>query len=295
MGYCTKVFISRVDHNLICVICSGVFEKPVATQCGHTYCKECLDHWLRALSNGNVTLTCPECHRKVSRSNVAPVLALNGFIESLLVECEYSTNGCPAVLKLGDLESHMKDCEYSLLKCSKCNGMIVQSDIRLHQAKCAKINDQDLLQSCVHTEIDILKEELAKAKKALEVSEETVRRLQRSLRELRVRTQIRSSQLADDFDPAWDPDYGYGYSPRSVVQLSGFISRFLNGRPGYVDREKIFSCLKRCFDYFHNCAAFWQDLHMLLATAVASHWFTDTQQENMTSWLKIIAREKLLN
>lgn len=84
-----------------------------------------MDYWFRVLSNGNLILICFECCCKVSWSNVVLVLVLNGFIESFFVECEYFINGCLVVLKLGDLESYMKECEYMLLKCCKCNGMIV--------------------------------------------------------------------------------------------------------------------------------------------------------------------------
>ena len=53
--------------------------------------------------------------------------------------------------------------------------------------------------------------------------------------------------------------------------------------------------LKRCFDYYHNCAAYWQDVHMLLATAAASDWFTEPQREKLVSWLRSLAKDKLLN
>ncbi|XP_029196407.2 E3 ubiquitin-protein ligase NRDP1-like [Acropora millepora] len=297
MGYIKTIFISRVDHNLICGICAGVFEKPVAVYCGHTYCEECLEDLLRALERKDSFQTCPDCRRKIGRHKMVPVLALKGFIEGLCVKCENSSKGCSAVLQLGELGKHLRDCEYAAVTCCWCNGVLMRNELREHQAKCAKINyHEDHFDIPDHdSEITILKEELVQTKKELQLSEESVQRLQRSLRELRVRSRIRERQLSEDFDPAWDPDYGYGYSARSVVQLCGFISRFLNGRPHYVDQGRIFTCLKRCFDYFHNCAGFWQDLHMLLATAMASHWFTDSQRQIMVSWLKILAREKLLN
>lgn len=296
MDYITAMFVSRVDRNLLCGICAGVFKKPLVTQCGHTYCEECLEHWLSAASHGDKT--CPECRREVSLCGTAPVLALRGVIDGLSVECENSANGCTMVLKLGDLENHLKNCGYTLVECCGCDGMILQSEVCEHQGKCGKLNNPSLFEGHLNTGIATLQYELSQTKKSLQISEETVRRLQRSLREVRVRSRIRSSQsnqLNEDSDPAWDPDYGYGYSPRSVVQLSSFISRFLIDRPRYVDPERIFTCLKRCYDYYHNCAAFWPDVHMLLATAAASDWFTEPQRGKLISWLKSLAREKLLN
>ena len=293
MGYIATMFVSRIDRNLLCGICAGVFKKPLVTRCGHTYCEECLEQWLNAACHGDKT--CPECRREVTMCKTAPVLALRGVIDELSVECQNSTNGCRMVLKLGDLENHLKNCGYTLVECCGCDGMVLQSEIYQHQSKCAKLNNQNIFNGHVNTEIEVLQNELRQAKKSLQISEETVRRLQRSLRELRVRTRIRSNQLNEDFDPGWDPDYGYGYSPRSVVKLSCFISRFLIDRPRYVDPERVFTCLKRCFDYYHSCAAYWQDVHMLLATAAASDWFTEPQQEKLVSWLRSLAKEKLLN
>ena len=295
MGYITSMFVSPVDRNLLCGICAGVFKKPFVTHCGHTYCEECLIYWLSGACHEKKT--CPKCPREVSLCDTAPVLALRGMIEGLSVECENFANGCTMVLKLGDLENHLVNCGYALVECSGCDGMILQSKFRKHQSKCVRLNNQSLFDSHLNTEVAALQAELSETKKSLQISEKTVRRLERSLRLLRAKTRIRSNQLNqsnEDQDPAWDPDYGYGYSPRSVVELSRFISRFIINRPSYVDHERLFTCLKRCFDYYHNSAAFWPDVHMLLATAAVSDWFTEPQRERLVSWIKSIAREKIL-
>lgn len=293
MGYTTTMFVSRVDHNLLCGICAGVLQNPLVTKCGHTYCKECLEQWLNALCGADGKI-CPECRREVKLSSTALVLALRGVIDGLSVECENSANGCTAILRLGDLENHLKECGYAFVECCGCGGKVLQSEICNHQRKCVKLNHQTLIEGHLNTKpIEVLQNELRQTKQSLQTSEETVRILQRSLRELKVQMRILSSRLTEDFDPAWDPDYSYGYSPRSVVQLSSFISRFLLERPRYVDSERIFSCVKRCFDFYCSCAAYWRDVHMLLATAVASGWFTETQREKMVLWLKSLTREKL--
>lgn len=296
MGYKTSIFVSQLDRNLLCGVCAGVFKKPLVTHCGHTYCQECLEYWLSAASHGDQT--CPVCRRDVNLSKAAPVLALRGFIEGLSVECENAVNGCTMVLNLGDLESHLKNCGYTLVECSGCDEMISQSKIHEHESKCVKLNKTSVFNGRVEAEISAIQNELSKTKKSLQISEETVRRLQRSLRDLRVRKRVRvnhsTAMHSEDFDLAWDSEYSYGYSPRSIAHLSSFISRFLINKPPYVDPERIFTCLKRCFDYYHNCAAFWQDVHMLLATASASDWFTESQRETLDTWLKSLVRERLL-
>ena len=295
MGYNTSIFVAQVDRSLLCGICAGVFRKPLVTQCGHTFCEECLERWLNATSH--VDKTCHVCRRDVVLSKTVPVLALRAFVEGLSVECENSINGCMMVLKLGELKSHLKSCSYTLVECNSCDKMFSQSKIREHRSGCVKLSDKSfsLIDGRVHAEIAAIQKELGQTKKSLQSSEETVRRLKRSLRELRVRKQTQLSQLnAEDFDPAWDPDYSYGYSPRSIAHLASFISRFLINKPSYVDLDRFFACLKRCFDFYHNCAAYWQDVHMLLATAAASNWLTESQRGTLKTWLKSVARERLL-
>lgn len=294
MGYNTSIFVSQVDRSLLCGICAGVFRKPLVTHCGHTFCEQCLERWLNATSH--VDKTCPVCRRDVNLSKTAPILALGAFIEGLSVECENSINGCTMVLNLGELENHLKSCSYTLVECSSCDKMFSQNEICKHRSLCAKLSDKTFIDGRVHAEIAAIQKELSQTKKSLQSSEETVRRLKTSLRDLRVRKQTQLSQMnAEDLDPTWDPDYAYGYSPRSIAHLASFMSRFLINKPSYVDLDRAFVCLKRCFDFYHNCAAYWQDVHMLLATAAACDWFTDSQRATLDNWLKSIARERLLS
>ena len=46
-----------------CRICMEKSENPVVTQCGHLFCKECIDRWL---NQNNSKLTCPVCKAGVS-------------------------------------------------------------------------------------------------------------------------------------------------------------------------------------------------------------------------------------
>lgn len=294
MGYNTNIFVSQVDRNLLCGICAGVFKNPLVTHCGHTFCEGCLEKWLSTASHGD--RSCPVCRCDVSLSKTAPVLALREFIEGLSIECENAVNGCLTILKLADLERHLKSCDYTLVECSGCDEMVAQSKIREHQSICVKLKNTSFFDGRVNAEIAAIQNELSKTKKSLQHSEETVRRLKRSLHDLRVRKHVRLSEMhAEDSDPLWDPDYAYGYSPRSIAHLSSFISRFLINKPSHVDSERIFACLKRCFDYYHTSAAFWQDVHMLIATASACDWFTESQHATLNTWLKSIARKRLLS
>ena len=302
MGFSANLFATPVDRNLLCAICYGVFENPVVTPCGHTFCKECLESWLRrAADHCDGTTPCPECRRIVKCGDTVSVLALSGLIESLAVECPNAAagNGCTMVLALGKMRSHLKNCAFTPVKCCGCDNMVRYRDLADHQRRCtvllSRLNQTRaaaLTFENVHprTEIAALQNELISVKKSLKMSEQTVRRLRHALRDLRSSD---SRQYELDFDLAWDSDYSYGYSPLSVSKLARLLSRFLFSKPRHIDRDCVFVCVKRCYDY-HRGAAYWQDVLMVLATAFASSWFSDSQKQKIDLWLQNIAQERIV-
>lgn len=82
----------------------------------------------------------------------------------------------------------------------------------------------------------------------------------------------------------------YSYDRHSVVELSQVIARNLVDKPPEIDRNRIYNCVKLCRDDYERG---WQDnpdylfidVRMLLATCLASNWFTDTQGKNMRNWI----------
>ncbi|KAK4469701.1 hypothetical protein MN116_007226 [Schistosoma mekongi] len=79
MGIPIDRFVNPVDENLICGICHGVFIIPVVTECGHTFCANCLKIWLNSklehLNHSIITdnsdrvryqFTCPTCRAKLN-------------------------------------------------------------------------------------------------------------------------------------------------------------------------------------------------------------------------------------
>jgi hypothetical protein len=61
-----------------CRICMEKSENPVVTQCGHLFCKECIDRWL---NQNNSKVTCPVCKSGVSLERL---ISINRSTE----ECE---------------------------------------------------------------------------------------------------------------------------------------------------------------------------------------------------------------
>nr|XP_058965525.1 E3 ubiquitin-protein ligase NRDP1-like [Pocillopora verrucosa] len=299
MGYGLNKFVNHVDQNLLCSICAGVLQEAVITPCGHSFCDECLHIWL---SRPNTT-TCPSCRSDVPPYDVIPVLALRGVVEGLAVHCDNDEHGCKMVLKLEKLPAHLQECEFALIECGACGKSVKRFELPDHHEECeiiknlvakhTKTQKEELTIDNLTKQIALLEVDLNKTKTALRESEGDVRRVKRELRELQFQLEVRMSE-EQEFDQDWDPEYNYGYSPSSIAQLASLVSRYLLNKPYYVDRNRIFNAIKRCYDYYHGYAGYSQDVHMLLAASYASNWFTENQRSNFDSWLQNLARARFL-
>ena len=228
------------------------------------------------------------------------MLALRGMVDSLPMQCDNVEHGCRMTLRLDKLASHLQTCPYVLVKCVACCAQVKRFELPKHHEKCQVINDlatkkkkgsaitiDELTRQVTALEID-----LKKTKSALKESETEVLRVKRDLREMQYQLEVRSEE--DEFDSDWDSEYSYGYSPSSIAQLASFVSRYLLNKPYYVDRNRIFNAVKRCFDYYHGYAGYSQDVHMLLAASYASNWFTENQRGNFDAWLQVLTRDRFL-
>lgn len=297
MGYGLNRFVTHVDQNLLCSICAGVLEEAVITPCGHSFCNECLHTWLDRPN----TNSCPSCRSGVSERDVIPVLALRGMIDGLAVYCDNNENGCKMVLKLDKLTTHLQVCEFALIQCGACGRSVRRCELPDHHENCEVIKDlvakhkrrEEPTIDGLTKQIAVLEVDLNKTKKALMDSEGDVRRVKSELRELQFQLEMRLYEESD-FDADWDPDYSYGYSPASIAQLASLVTRNLLTKPYYIDRNRIFNAIKRCYDYYHSYAGYSQDVHMLLATSYASNWFTENQRSNFDLWLRNLARDRFL-
>uniref|UniRef100_A0A673B1L8 Uncharacterized protein n=1 Tax=Sphaeramia orbicularis TaxID=375764 RepID=A0A673B1L8_9TELE len=71
----------RSEDQFRCSICLDFFTDPVATPCGHNFCKSCIcEHW-----RVNVPYQCPMCKKVFDRR---PELYVNALISELVFEAE---------------------------------------------------------------------------------------------------------------------------------------------------------------------------------------------------------------
>lgn len=102
----------ELDH-FSCGICHEIFVEPVVARCcGQTYCKACIDEWLRWNSS------CPTDRRPLSAHNLTPASKnFVNLIKALPVRCANHSHGCQQVLPLEQMEWHLKSCPHFWCEC----------------------------------------------------------------------------------------------------------------------------------------------------------------------------------
>ncbi|XP_005100529.1 TNF receptor-associated factor 6 [Aplysia californica] len=84
--------------------------------------------------------------------------------------------------------------------------------------------------------------------------------------------------------------------PEEVGKLSLLIARYLLRKPKHLDSDLVFQAVKRCYEWgFVSASSAAQlisdhDVHMLLATAYASNWFSAAQRVTLGCWLQCVLR-----
>ncbi|KAJ7365386.1 hypothetical protein OS493_005493 [Desmophyllum pertusum] len=153
-------------------------------------------------------------------------------------------------------------CEYGLIECGACGKSVKRFELPDHHEECEilremvssqKIAKDGLTIDNLTKQVALLEVDLNKTKTSLRESEGDVRRVKQELREMQIQLEMRMSE-DQEFDTDWDPEYNYGYSPSSIAQLASLVSRYLLNKPYYVDRNRIFNAVKRCYDYYHGYA-----------------------------------------
>jgi len=75
------VNINIVSRHLFCTICQEVFEDPKRTNCGHTFCLNCLLEWNKKNNQ------CPICRQKINVEELSRDLVAFNIINDLEVFC----------------------------------------------------------------------------------------------------------------------------------------------------------------------------------------------------------------
>ena len=129
---CSKSFFDDIKKELECSVCQEQFSEanePKILGCLHTFCKNCLEAWLRNQRNGE--LSCPTCrHITHCPNNDIKTLPSNLFCKQLVEIVEaYSGQGTDESPQCGncDERKHLK------FYCSNCNFFLCGDCAELHK------------------------------------------------------------------------------------------------------------------------------------------------------------------
>jgi hypothetical protein len=225
-----------------------------------------------------------------------------------MIVCDNKERGCKAAVKIEELQTHLASCDFDPLECAGCGLFVNRGELADHQLNCDVIKHlifEDVQESetpnvrgngvpcsaVAHLagRIITLENDLKQVRRDLHLADHRNKQLERELRRTRKSLEDKRQQLAEEQYIQFDPDYDYGFTPDSIVKLSTFLAKYLSRKPMYVDTTRVFCAVKRCYDnYGHSGDRYKEEIHMLLATAYASNWFTRSQRISMHCWMQAL-------
>ena len=124
-GYPVERFVANMEEYL-CAICREVCRYPVSINCGHTFCKKCLEK-----SETNFKNQCPQC--RVVITQVVPSFNMKMKIDGSQIRCKYSEFDCNVIDAVSRIMEHEFICEKKHIDCEQCDTMQLFSEIENHK------------------------------------------------------------------------------------------------------------------------------------------------------------------
>ncbi|XP_077986493.1 TNF receptor-associated factor 2-like [Glandiceps talaboti] len=141
-GYSKDIFLSAPVVKFLCTSCHLILKDPVQTNCGHRYCRSCIDGIL-SQPGRHVCFGCKEeCgdipESLMTASECFPDKAIQRELRSVTVKC--INDGCDWRGKFKDYEDHVQVCNYEVIACIKrgCDQRILRRNLANHfDTQCA--------------------------------------------------------------------------------------------------------------------------------------------------------------
>lgn len=116
MGIDIERVVGEHKQFLKCVICHDLIKDAVEVDCcKKRFCYQCLTHWL---NQGN---RCPACRMRCVWQRVHPVI--NEMMDTLMIKCQYASNGCTTVCQICKIDEHQSVCDYQMVECKNGCGL----------------------------------------------------------------------------------------------------------------------------------------------------------------------------
>ena len=265
------------EHPLHCSICCDISYKPVVTPCQHVFCRECIISGIQ----GNPS--CPNDRRALTANSLKNITGLHEYIY------DHTRVKCPRCDKW---TGQMKHYKQHVPTCTS------SSYVQTLERKVQQLTTQHATQTAnMQRTIDRLEATLAQERQAVSLNTEELNRSHAAEKE---QLQSRIDALENDVSalnsrissmgPAFDPNYRYDES--NALALSRVISRYLLEKPDGINANRIFNCVKKCYDgtirYESN---YWDRISvvMLLLTCYRSTWFTPNQADRIEEWCRSLS------
>ena len=266
-----------VPDDFICSICMTLPAEPLITKCDHIFCRTCIH---QALDNQKL---CPIDRRPCNNHQLEPLKgALSRIWNGIQVKCGYHENGCAWRGSIADYKSHAENCSVRRNPSVNNNNLsdVMEELETLRRANAGLI--ETLEQKDV--EIDQLRNQMEGITQYIgtTVQETLAETFEPQIQQLRQELRERPN-LPRIFHGS------YHFRREHVVELSQLISRYLLEKPNNINGNRIFNCVRTCYvaldrDYSDNSETYYEDMRMLLATCLASTWFSDNQYNNIVEW-----------
>lgn len=109
MGLLGEQFIDEeaISPNLLCSICTAVFDDPVSAHgrpCHCTFCRQCITQWLSSHTS------CPVDRNQMHIENFTPDIKVQNFVDELQVYCLLRHEGCFWTGRYDKRAAHQDEC-----------------------------------------------------------------------------------------------------------------------------------------------------------------------------------------
>lgn len=109
----------EINDNLTCPICQTGLVEPYSTECGHTFCHECIQTTLKHQVEMEEPIRCPVDREVLSKDAAPAPLLVKCMTDDLVVGCPFGTRGCQWQSHRWLLESHIEnECQFVHVICS---------------------------------------------------------------------------------------------------------------------------------------------------------------------------------
>ena len=152
-GYDQERFVTKVNQNFLCLICSNVPKDPVlCPRNQHCFCRGCIT---KHLENSQ---KCPTCNDELTEKTLTELPKMvKDIINELNIHCVYQNRDCQEILQLQDLDSHEATCRYRPAVCKNqgCGETLNQRDIIHHETLVCEFRKLKC-HSCEETKVSVL-------------------------------------------------------------------------------------------------------------------------------------------